>query len=74
MATFGWARCTDNVADVLRRGAWYPIVEESADGSGDHLRGLPPVPPPPGLRRQARHDGVRAVRPHRTDRLVGDVL
>ncbi len=32
MATFGWARCTDNVADVLRRGAWYPIVEESADG------------------------------------------
>ncbi len=32
MATLGWARCTDNVADVLRRGAWYPIVEESADG------------------------------------------
>ena len=32
MATLGWARCTDNVEDVLRRGAWYPIVEESADG------------------------------------------
>ena len=32
MATFGWARCTDNVADVLRRGAWYRIVEESANG------------------------------------------
>src|SRR5881227_1372680 len=30
--TLGWARCADNVADVLRRGAWYPIVEESADG------------------------------------------
>src|SRR5438093_474185 len=28
----GWARCADNVADILRRGAWYPIVEESADG------------------------------------------
>jgi hypothetical protein len=32
MATLGWARCTDSVADVLRRGAWYPIVEQSADG------------------------------------------
>jgi tRNA(Ile2) C34 agmatinyltransferase TiaS len=32
MANLGWARCTDNVADVLRRGAWYPIVEQSADG------------------------------------------
>jgi hypothetical protein len=32
MAKLGWARCTDNVADVLRRGAWYPIVEQSADG------------------------------------------
>ena len=32
MTTFGWARCTDAVADILRRGAWYPIVEESADG------------------------------------------
>ena len=27
----GWARCLDNVADVLRRGAWYPIVEATAD-------------------------------------------
>ena len=32
MPNQGWARCTDNVADVLRRGAWYPIVEETADG------------------------------------------
>lgn len=32
MATLGWARCTDGVADILRRGAWYPILEESADG------------------------------------------
>ena len=33
MATpLGWARCLDNVADVLRRGAWYPILEETADG------------------------------------------
>ncbi len=32
MANRGWARCTDSVADVLRRGAWYPIVEETADG------------------------------------------
>ncbi len=32
MTKLGWARCTDNVADVLRRGAWYPIVEESTDG------------------------------------------
>ncbi|OLB06699.1 MAG: hypothetical protein AUH06_07015 [Gemmatimonadetes bacterium 13_2_20CM_69_27] len=30
--TLGWARCADNVADVLRRGAWYPVVEESSDG------------------------------------------
>jgi len=28
----GWARCLDNVADVLRRGAWYPILEETPDG------------------------------------------
>ena len=28
----GWARCLDNVADVLRRGAWYPIVDETNDG------------------------------------------
>ena len=32
MTTLGWARCTDSTADILRRGAWYPIVEESADG------------------------------------------
>ena len=32
MANRGWARCTDSVADVLRRGAWYPIVEETGDG------------------------------------------
>jgi hypothetical protein len=32
MATLGWARCTDSVADVLRRGAWYPILEETPDG------------------------------------------
>src|SRR6059058_3758050 len=30
--TLGWARCADNVADILRRGAWYPVVEESPDG------------------------------------------
>lgn len=29
----GWARCLDNVADVLRRGAWYPIIEETPDGN-----------------------------------------
>lgn len=28
----GWARCLDNVADILRRGAWYPIVDETPDG------------------------------------------
>ncbi|MGH7644079.1 MAG: hypothetical protein ACREMR_00700 [Gemmatimonadales bacterium] len=27
----GWARCSDTVADVLRRGAWYPIVEETSE-------------------------------------------
>src|SRR5207249_7195924 len=30
--TLGWARCADNVADILRRGAWYPVIEESPDG------------------------------------------
>ena len=30
--TLGWARCADNVADILRRGAWYPVVEEATDG------------------------------------------
>ena len=32
MAKPGWARITDSVADVLRRGAWYPILEETSDG------------------------------------------
>jgi hypothetical protein len=32
VARQGWARITDSVADVLRRGAWYPIIEETADG------------------------------------------
>jgi len=32
MAPLGWARCTDSVADILRRGAWYPMLEESSDG------------------------------------------
>lgn len=27
-----WARCLDNVADVLRRGAWYPVEAETGDG------------------------------------------
>ncbi|HMA44050.1 MAG TPA: hypothetical protein VKO86_08540 [Gemmatimonadales bacterium] len=31
MAFKGWARCLDSVADILRRGAWYPIVEETAE-------------------------------------------
>ncbi len=31
MASKGWARCLDSVADVLRRGAWYPIIEETAE-------------------------------------------
>jgi hypothetical protein len=26
-----WARCSDSVADVLRRGAWYPILEETRE-------------------------------------------
>ncbi|HEV8265062.1 MAG TPA: hypothetical protein VGQ06_08930 [Gemmatimonadales bacterium] len=30
--SLGWARCQDNVADILRRGAWYPILEETPDG------------------------------------------
>jgi len=32
MASRRWARITDSVADILRRGAWYPILEETADG------------------------------------------
>ncbi len=31
MSTMGWARCTTN-SDVLRRGAWYPVIEETGDG------------------------------------------
>ncbi|MGH7531601.1 MAG: hypothetical protein ACREMN_14565 [Gemmatimonadales bacterium] len=27
-----WARCLDNAADLLRRGAWYPVLEASVDG------------------------------------------
>jgi hypothetical protein len=27
-----WARCTDGVADVLRRGAWYRVVEDGVNG------------------------------------------
>jgi hypothetical protein len=45
MASRGWARITDSVADILRRGAWYPIVEETPDGdvvvdvrAGHHVR------------------------------------
>lgn len=34
MAGFGWARCLDSVADVMRRGAWYPIVERA---TADHV-------------------------------------
>ena len=33
MAFKGWARCLDSVADILRRGAWYPIV----DDTGEHV-------------------------------------
>ncbi|HEX9704390.1 MAG TPA: hypothetical protein VGA20_04030 [Gemmatimonadales bacterium] len=29
MRTRGWARCTDGVADVLRRGAWYAILDDA---------------------------------------------
>lgn len=32
MTTLGWARSTPGVAEVLRRGAWYAIMSESADG------------------------------------------
>lgn len=31
MPDLGWARCSDTVADILRRGAWYPIVEETTE-------------------------------------------
>ena len=32
MTKTAWARITDSVADVLRRGAWYPVLEETSDG------------------------------------------
>ena len=32
MANRIWARCLDSVADILRRGAWYPVMEETKDG------------------------------------------
>ena len=31
MNPVGWARCTDRMVDVLRRGAWYPILEDNGD-------------------------------------------
>jgi hypothetical protein len=31
MAPRAWARITDRIADVLRRGAWYPVVEQTSD-------------------------------------------
>lgn len=31
MVNRGWARCLDSVADILRRGAWYRIIEETPD-------------------------------------------
>ncbi len=32
MESLGWARCTDSIADVLRRGAWYRVLAETPDG------------------------------------------
>lgn len=32
MTDLGWARATSAAADVLRRGAWYPILEKTPDG------------------------------------------
>ena len=31
MSKRGWAQSIDHTADRLRRGAWYPIIEDSAD-------------------------------------------
>lgn len=31
VSKLGWARCRDSVADVLRRGAWYPVLEQRGD-------------------------------------------
>lgn len=28
----GWVTAAEGMADVLRRGAWYPILEETPDG------------------------------------------
>lgn len=59
MTKRGWARCTDGVADVLRRGAWYVILDE--DAAGDEVvlevRGRPV--------RMSRAD--LTVRPHPPD-------
>ncbi len=32
MTQHGWARATTKAADTLRRGAWYPIVDQAEDG------------------------------------------
>ena len=32
MTQLGWARAVNKAADILRRGAWYPIVEKTGDG------------------------------------------
>jgi hypothetical protein len=32
MTQLGWARATNSSADILRRGAWYPILEKTDDG------------------------------------------
>ncbi|MGH7657882.1 MAG: hypothetical protein ACREL6_06575, partial [Gemmatimonadales bacterium] len=28
----GWARCREDTADVIRRGAWYPVLERTSEG------------------------------------------
>lgn len=33
MTTLGWARSASGTADVLRRGAWYPITAEPSEGT-----------------------------------------
>jgi hypothetical protein len=33
MSTLGWARSAPGTADVLRRGAWYPITAAPTDGT-----------------------------------------
>ena len=32
MSSLGWARSLSSAADLLRRGAWYPILEKAEDG------------------------------------------